>query len=58
MDKTFKALTDKSRRQMLDHLYSEDGQTLGQLTEYLAMSRQAGSKHLKVLEGAGLIVVD
>lgn len=58
MDEVFKALADKSRRQLLDRLFTEDGQTLGQLTQDLAMSRQAGTKHLKILEQAGLIVVD
>lgn len=58
MDGIFKALADQSRRQLLDLLFTEDGQTLGQLTESLAMSRQAGTKHLKILEDAGLIVVD
>ncbi len=58
MDDVFKALADQSRRQILDLLFAQDGQTLGQLTEDLAMSRQAGTKHLKILEDAGLIVVD
>ena len=57
MDKVFKALADQSRRQLLDLLFEEDGQTLGQLTEDLSMSRQAGTKHLKILEDSGLIVV-
>jgi|TARA_Y100000310_G_scaffold21958_1_gene21215 DNA-binding transcriptional ArsR family regulator len=57
MDEVFRALAGKSRRQILDLLFVEDGQTLGQLTEDLDMSRQAGTKHLKILEAAGLIVV-
>jgi len=57
MDKVFKALADQSRRQMLDLLFEEDGRTLGQLTVDLDMSRQAGTKHLKILEESGLIVV-
>ena len=39
-----------SRRQLLDRLYAENGQTLGQLT------RQAVTKHLTILEGANLVV--
>lgn len=52
----FKALSDPSRRQLLDQLYTHNGQTLGELCEHLAMSRQAVSKHLGVLEAANLVV--
>ncbi len=52
----FKALSDSSRRQLLDQLYTHNGQTLGELCEHLAMSRQAVSKHLAVLEAANLVV--
>jgi DNA-binding transcriptional ArsR family regulator len=55
MDKVFKALADASRRQLLDQLRSDNGQTLGQLCKHLAMTRQAVTKHLKLLEGAGLV---
>ena len=55
-DKVFKALADPSRRQLLDRLYAENGQTLGQLCERMDMSRQAVTKHLKVLEEAALVV--
>jgi DNA-binding transcriptional ArsR family regulator len=56
MDKVFKALADASRRQLLDRLRSENGQTLGALCEHLAMTRQAVTKHLKLLEKANLVV--
>jgi DNA-binding transcriptional ArsR family regulator len=56
MDAAFKALSDPSRRQLLDQLYTHNGQTLGGLCEHLAMSRQAVSKHLAVLEAANLVV--
>lgn len=56
MDRVFKALADPSRRLLLDRLYAENGQTLGQLCEHLDMSRQAVTKHLKVLEEATLVV--
>jgi DNA-binding transcriptional ArsR family regulator len=56
MDVVFKALSDPSRRQLLDQLYTHNGQTLGELCEQLAMSRQAVSKHLAVLEAANLVV--
>lgn len=52
----FKALSDPSRRTLLDLLYTHNGQTLGELCEHLAMSRQAVSKHLAVLETANLVV--
>ncbi len=56
MDKVFKALADPTRRQLLDRLHADNGQTLGQLCARLAMSRQAVSKHLVVLEEANLVV--
>lgn len=57
MDAVFKALADPSRRALLDRLYGESGQTLGELCEGLAMSRQAVSKHLALLEEANLVAV-
>jgi len=57
MDKVFKALADPTRRKLLDRLYAENGQTLGQLCERLAMSRQAVTKHLLLLEEANLVAV-
>lgn len=55
LDKVFKALADSGRRLLLDRLRSKNGQTLGQLCEHLDMSRQAVTKHLKILEGASLV---
>jgi len=55
-DKVFKALADPSRRRLLDRLYAENGQTLGQLCEQMGMTRQAVTKHLKLLEEAALVV--
>lgn len=55
-DRVFKALADPSRRQLLDRLHGDNGQTLGELCEHLDMTRQAVSKHLAVLEAANLIV--
>ena len=57
MDKVFKALADPSRRELLDRLRAENGQTLGQLCAHLDMTRQAVTKHLAVLEEANLVVV-
>lgn len=56
MDDVFKALADPSRRQLLDQLFERDGQSLGALEATLPMSRFGVMKHLKVLEGAGLVV--
>jgi len=56
MDAVFKALADPSRRQLLDRLHARNGQTLGEMCERLAMTRQAVSKHLAVLEAANLVV--
>jgi len=56
IDNVFKALADPSRRQLLDRLRADNGQTLGQLCEHLDMSRQAVTKHLKILESANLVV--
>ena len=53
--KVFKALADKTRRTLLDRLHAENGQTLGALAAQLAMTRQAVSQHLDVLEAANLI---
>ena len=55
MDAVFKALADASRRELLDRLRADNGQTLGQLCARLAMTRQAVSKHLAILQEANLV---
>jgi DNA-binding transcriptional ArsR family regulator len=55
MDEVFKALADPTRRELLDRLFEEDGQSLSALEERLPMSRFGVMKHLKVLEEAGLV---
>jgi DNA-binding transcriptional ArsR family regulator len=55
MDAVFKALADASRRELLDRLYADNGQTLNELCARLAMTRQAVSKHLAILEEANLV---
>ncbi|MEU7783106.1 metalloregulator ArsR/SmtB family transcription factor [Amycolatopsis sp. NPDC049159] len=55
MDEVFKALADPSRRRLLDALNERNGQTLRELCAVLAMARQSVSKHLAVLEAAGLV---
>ena len=56
MDTVFRALADASRRQLLDRLHNKNGQSLGELCEGLAMSRQAVTKHLAILEKANVVV--
>jgi DNA-binding transcriptional ArsR family regulator len=55
MDLVFKALADASRRELLDRLHADNGQTLNQLCQRLTMTRQAVSKHLTILEEANLV---
>ena len=55
MDLVFKALADPTRRKLLDRLHADNGQTLGELCERLAMTRQAVTKHLVLLEAANLV---
>src|SRR3954452_20228420 len=56
MDEVFKALSDPTRRSLLDELFRADGQTLSALEQRLPMTRFGVMKHLKVLEEAGLVV--
>ena len=60
MDLVFRALADDSRRALLDSLCGHSGQTLAELCSgladrKLAMSRQAVSKHIAILEDANLV---
>jgi DNA-binding transcriptional ArsR family regulator len=54
LDLVFGALADRTRRAILAQLKREDT-NVGGLTELFEMSQPAVSKHLKVLEVAGLI---
>jgi DNA-binding transcriptional ArsR family regulator len=54
LDSIFHALGDATRRQMLRDLASGE-RTVGQLAEPFDISLAAASKHIKALEGAGLI---
>jgi len=55
VDEVFRALADPTRRRLLDELFERDGQTLSELEAELPMTRFGVMKHLRVLEGAGLI---
>ena len=54
LDVTFAALADPTRRAILARLASGE-MSVGDLAEPFAMSQPAISKHLKVLERAGLM---
>ncbi len=54
LNAVFHALGDATRRQMLSAL-AEGERTVGQLAEPFDISLAAASKHIKVLEKAGLI---
>jgi len=55
LDLTFHALSDPTRRAILARLAAEGDVTVMDLAEPFAMSQPAISKHLKVLEKAGLV---
>ena len=55
MDLVFKALADVSRRDLLDRLRADNGQSLNELCARLDMTRQAVSKHLGILQAANLV---
>jgi len=54
LDTTFSALADPTRRGMLANLALGD-KSIGELAKPFAMSFAGASKHVKVLEDAGLI---
>ena len=56
MELVFKALSDRTRRELLDELFRRDGQTLNALASRFDMTRVAVAKHLRLLEAAGLVV--
>jgi DNA-binding transcriptional ArsR family regulator len=54
MDRIFHALSDATRRQMLRRL-AEGERSVGDLSEPFPMTLAAASKHIRVLEKAGLV---
>jgi DNA-binding transcriptional ArsR family regulator len=54
LDVMFAALADRTRRAMVAHL-AEGDRTVNELAEPFAISLQAVSKHIQVLERAGLV---
>ena len=55
LDRIFSALADPTRRAILARLAGEGEATVGELVAPFALSQPAISKHLKVLERAGLV---
>jgi DNA-binding transcriptional ArsR family regulator len=55
LDHVFSALADPSRRHVLGYLADHGDATATELTGELPMTRQAVSKHLATLSGAGLV---
>ena len=61
LDLIFKALSDSTRRRIIDHLSKRPAQSLFEVRaasvaeDGIALSRQTVSQHLAVLEKAGLI---
>ena len=56
MDAVFRVLADPTRRDLLDRLFREDGQTLNALAAHYPMTRIGVMKHLQLLEDAHLVV--
>ena len=54
-DAVFRALSDPSRRKVLDLLAEKNGQTLGALCARLDMTRQSATQHIDVLIAANLV---
>ena len=55
MPDVFHAVADPTRRSILERLRTSGPLSLSALSAPLTISRQAVSKHLRVLEGAGLV---
>ena len=54
-DDLWSAVGDPTRRRVLDKLLLDGGGTATSLSEHLPVTRQAVSKHLEVLDRAGLV---
>lgn len=55
-DAVFSALADENRRALLDRLRKRNGQTLAELCTGQPITRQAVTKHLRILEEANLVL--
>jgi DNA-binding transcriptional ArsR family regulator len=55
LDRVFSALADPSRRHLIGYLGLHGTATATEMSGELPMSRQAVTKHLSALSGAGLV---
>ncbi len=55
MSDTFLAISDSTRRRILNRLRTQGSLSVTELAEPMSMTRQAVTKHLDVLERAGLL---
>ena len=55
MNDVFHALGEPTRRTILGQLRARGPLTIREISDELPMSRQAATKHLRVLEGANLV---
>ena len=55
LDQLFRALGDRNRRRILERLAANTTLTVGELSAPLDISKSTVSRHLKVLEGVGLL---
>lgn len=55
LDRIFMALANRTRREMLRHLSENGSATMSELAEPFAISQPGASKHVRVLERAGLV---
>jgi DNA-binding transcriptional ArsR family regulator len=55
LDRTFRALSDRTRRSMIQALASGDSRSAGELGQEFRSAQPTISRHLKVLESARLI---
>lgn len=55
LSRTFFALADPTRRAILDRLRTDGPASVTALAEPFALTQRAVSKHIAVLEGAGLV---
>lgn len=56
MDKTFQALANNTRRQILDLVKDKPGCLVNDICAHFTISRIAVMKHLKILQGANLLI--
>ena len=58
IDRTFSALADPPRREILERLGRSGGATITELADPYGMSLTGMKKHVGLLEGAGLVVTE